>query len=458
MPDAQALEAPDFLRQFAGWNRRFQEGARAERCLPLRQRYAALRDDFVTRYGGHLIRPLGVPLLFPQRAFRRLAAAGQTLLTCQQKMLRALAARHSPSELLDLFLLPPRMAGLMDWHALLNGPTPLVRHDVLITPGGDFRFCEINVDSAIGGSESAELARLFGEAWRQASAESVPFPARWRPPQADIAALIAERARARHCERVVFLDWSTWAAKGFFSYKLLAEAVQRELGDLPVLLTDETAYPGASAGAAPRGDLVFRCFLYEDIQDCPEYVEALLRSSREVLYAFECEVLSSKLWFALFHDEALTAPLSDEERACIAQYVPYTAALSPANAPRFLEDREHYVFKDVSSYGGHGVYRGADHDADFLEGLFRETSHRRWVAQALVEQPLLPVAVSPSLATEQHRVVLGLYQTNGRSSGFMIRTHPTLGVINQSLGAHIGWGIVLDEDAQWPALAAALPS
>jgi hypothetical protein len=454
MPDVQTLATTDFLCQFSEWNWRFQEAARSEHWLPLRQRYDVLRDEFVTSYGGHLIRPLGVPLLFPQRAFHQLAAAGQTLLTCQQKMLRALAARHSRAELLDLFLLPPELARVMDWDALLHGPTPLVRHDILITPDGDFRFCEINVDSGIGGSESAELARLFGEAWRQTETSGVPFPARWRPPQADIAALIAERARARHCDRVVFLDWSTWADKGFFSYKLLTEAVQRELGDLPVLLTDETAY---SVGAASGGDLVFRCFLYEDVKDSPEYVEVLLRSSREVLYPFECEVLSSKLWFALFHDEALTAPLSDEEKDCIARYVPHTIALSPANAANFLEAREEYVFKDISSYGGHGVYRGRDHDAAFFEGLFLETSHRRWVAQAHVEQPLLPIAVSPSLATEQHRVVLGLYQTNGRSSGFMIRTHPTLGVINQSLGAHIGWGIVLDEDDQWPELDAVLP-
>jgi hypothetical protein len=203
---------------------------------------------------------------------------------------------------------------------------------------------------------------------------------------------------------------------------------------------------------------VYRGFQYEDVQDCPEYMEELLRSGSEVLCPFECEVLSSKLWFALFHDEALTAPLSAAEKACIARYVPHTVALTPANTPRFLEAREQYVFKDVSSYGGLGVYLGRDHDAASLDRLFRETAQRRWVAQAVVEQPLVPVAVRPSLRTEEQRIVLGLYQANGRSSGLMIRAHPTQGVINVTRGASIGWGIVTDEAVQWPALASVLPS
>jgi hypothetical protein len=445
MPAIKESAAPSGCHPLVEQNRRFQELMRAERS-GLRQRYGVLRDDFIARHGGTMVRPLGLPLLFPERDFQELAAAGKTLLECQRKILRRLCSTLSVPEVLDFFHLPRQLDGLMDWGALLAGEVPMVRYDILASQDGGYRFCEFNVDTAVGGSESSELARLFV----QALGETVPGhnPLKGRPlhPYACVGAMLAEKARAKGSERVVLLDWSAWADMGYFSFDLLTEAIKAQLGQLPVLVANETSYP-AGTGLGGR-DLVFRFFPFEDAQDDVDYLRGLVRSCPEVVCLFECEVLSSKRWFALFHDPDHTGCLSSSDRACIDEFVPHTFSLDRGNLARFLRDKDEYVLKNAFSYGGEGVHLGRDHTVEFFEALFQQGGHVGWVAQEHVEQPLVPVAVGSSLEPQEHRLVLAMYNVQGRDAGVFVRCHPTRSVINMLSGAHVGWAIVVDDEAQ----------
>lgn len=269
-------------------------------------------------------------------------------------------------------------------------------------------------------------------------------------------------AAAEPLERLVVLDWSGVQSRPILSNHLLT-ALSAELPDLKVeFATDETYLapsapddpldrPGRRATWRDPKHLIYRLLLAEDLQHDPQALAKLAQRREDMIDGYECELLSSKIWFSLFHDPAFAHAWTSEEREAIRRFVPHTFVIDDSTIQNALDRRDELVFKAPLSFAGRDVHIGREYDRGDLTALLVGARSGGWVAQEAVPAVPIPCLVGPEERPAVHAVVLGLFAVGERCSGLFVRSHPAGGVVNMARGASCGWALVLDA-ARWARL------
>jgi hypothetical protein len=374
------------------------------------------------------------PLVIDRADFEAIAAAGRALLSAQGKILRQLESRLGHSELADLFGVPERIRRHVDWRNLIEGENLVVRFDVVPSAEG-FQFCEINCDSTVAGFELFECLKLYAEATQWPLLEDA------RATHDDIGRMLAKLAREKGFKRVLVCDWSRYRGSGHFGFDFLCRALQRSLPQLEVRMAYEDDYPADWLREAGASDLlVYRGFMFGDMDDDGAFIDRLQRSGATIINSFETEIRSNKLWFSLF---------TAQERAVIDRFVPYTVPVRADRLEALLDDKASLVFKLNNSNGGRGVYIGADHAESELREVLERHGLDQWTAQCYVESVVLDLPGDGGRMTGPHRLVLGVFLIDGLASGVNVRASQSSKVVNVSLGvASCLWACPLSTEAR----------
>jgi hypothetical protein len=403
---------------------------------------AAVKRELLTRAGSN-IKPILDPFVIDRDEHDAVARAGRRLLAVQRRLLKThFRPRMTMSELLAHFHAPRELDRLLTWDELVSEAPQVARHDVLIGADGAFRICELNVDSSVGGGEAHALARLYLESFGLA----LPLATRARllaGPHVLLAALLGRQCDLFARSRLVLLDWSSWAARGFFATSLLRDALERALPDVEIVVRDERSYERELASGQAASDLVYRLFLAEDALGDPAFPRRLRESGARLISGFESEIYSSKRWLAHFHDESFRAALSSQERDLIDSVVPFTAEVDRDNLARLLDDKDRYVWKPVGGFGGRGLAIGARCSRAELESAVRAAAPGAWIVQELIEPRRFDWMDDDAGRTRQLGVVLGVYEIGGRACGALVRADDATDIINVGNGARIGWALAL---------------
>jgi glutathionylspermidine synthase len=380
---------------------------------------------------------LPIPLAFDGPMYERLVAAAKALLSAQQKILSHFYRTRSRTEILELFRLPESVWPFIDWTELTQNLYGVCRFDIIPT-GTNCYFCELNSDSAMGGFEVVDCLDIYSKAMGWSLTEC------WESPQAAIVRLLRRLAMQNGKRRIVICDWKMDDEDAYFGYELLHRHISRELPHIESHLLYHTDYPDAwLTPEQGRKTIVYRGFLHSDMQDY-EFFQRLWDSGTTVVNTFETEILSDKSWFALFWDDQLRGLLSRNEVTAIEQYVPYTVRLSDENLDDLLTDKERFVFKNNSSYGGRAVFMGAEHPKAVLHDLMTEGSPEQWIAQQSVDTEGLEIPFNSRFDVSRHNLVLGLYIIGGEASGLLVRASRHSKVVNASGG--ITWAVPMSSD------------
>lgn len=391
---------------------------------------------------------MALPMIIEQGELDGLADAGRALMRAQGKILRHLSLTRSRADMLALFGVPEMLVPFIDWEHLNEGNNFVVRFDIVPSASGSY-FCEINCDTTVAGFELFEVMSVY------ADAADWPLMGDTRAPHADIALLFERLAIEKGITRVLVCDWSCYRATGHFGFDFLCASLKQALPHLDVRMAYEDDFPADwLAPGAAANTLVYRGFMYADMDDGGAFMARLVDSGATIINTFETEIRSNKCWFAMFFDPAYRHLLAADEVAAIERFVPRTVALGQDQLAPLLRDKADYVFKLNCSSGGKGVFMGAEHSDAELRALFDEHGITNWTAQQYIVSEVLDMPDGDDFAMAPHQLVIGMFLTDERASGVVVRASKNSKIVNVSLGhASCLWAVAMTPERRASLLA-----
>jgi hypothetical protein len=408
---------------------------------------AARRDELGTNIcnalneqNAYKIKPLYFPLVLDQRAVDDMGAAALTIMSLQRRLLAILAKTHSRADLLDLFGIPGGVADLMNWDKLTAEREQISRFDVVWCADGQFRFCEINTDTSLGGSELYGFAKSVMDALQEGDRCGPSFVS----PYADIALQLKAEVSAAQCDRIIILAFSHNYVEGYFDFTEFQGEIADACGTVSVHRCDERSYNRewlVPVNAART--VVYRFFSDEDMTDGGQLFNEIIRSGARVVNTFETYFYLSKKWFVLLHSPSLRTHMSLNELDVVARFIPKAVVVDPQNVDELIADKSRWVFKADLGDGGKAVIIGRDNSAERIREALVNRSRGYWTAQEFLDSPKIEVALDASWNVSPAYVVFGLYIAGKRVSGLNVRASRDSRVVNSCTGASTGWCVPL---------------
>jgi uncharacterized circularly permuted ATP-grasp superfamily protein len=358
---------------------------------------------------------------------------------CQQRgavILAAFAKAHAAA------LADPGLRaqfGLWDWEESLVGvdrrfrdSSPTGRLDAFFergsaTPRGSgygLRFTEYNAETPAGAGYSEVLGELF---------DGLPvmrdFTRRYdlRPFHTRAATMrvlldaYAEWSGTREAPRIAILDWRevpTYAEFVIFERYFSAQGLECAIAD-----PREVEYRD---GRLMAGDfhvsLIYKRVLISELVERCGIDGAVVRAVRDgavcMVNPFACKILHKKASLAVLSDERNAALFTAEERAAIAEHIPWTRRVEERRTefrggtidllPYVRDHRDQFVLKPNDEYGGKGILLGWQVDAEAWEKGLREGLTEPYIVQ---ERIALPSEAYPSLVEGRLRVSERMFDT-----------------------------------------------
>lgn len=349
---------------------------------------SVLRPRFITR----------AQYAFVQRACGLVTAAAHRL---------ANALLDQPALRADLALTPAEER-LIAMHPGYAEPSAHSRMDTFLTVDGrSLQFVEYNAESPAAIAYEDVLSDVF---------EQLPamqrFAERYRlsklPARQRLLGMLLQAWQAFDSQRsptIAILDWKGLPTHSEF---LLFQQYFRAHNLTAVICSpdelrfaDGRLYADTAEGATPI-DLVYKRILtseflmhYGDAAFEHPLVQAYAAGKLCLVNSFRAKLLHKKSIFALLTDDALQGEFSADERAAIAQHVPWTRLVRPGETTYqgeridLLEfarkHQERLLLKPNDEYGGKGIVIGWETDAGAWGQALSDALQSPFVVQERVE-------------------------------------------------------------------------
>ncbi|MGH7516661.1 MAG: hypothetical protein ACREOC_04205 [Gemmatimonadales bacterium] len=301
--------------------------------------------------------------------------------------------------------------GLTDWEESLlaslpapRTPSPLSRVDAFFTEGeGGLKVTEYNAETPAGAAYADALAELFLALPAGASFQRrwslTPLPGR---PAVLHALLAAHRERFGRAEppAVAIVDWREVPTQSEF--RLFRDYFESFGVRCAIVAPDELEYRAGrlTAGGTPI-TVVYKRVLLAELIERGGRDHALVRAVRDgnvaMVDSFQCKPLHKKASLAVLSDERNAGVFDAEQRAAIAEMVPWTRRVEERRTehggraidlvPFILAERERLVLKPNDDYGGAGVILGWTVDAATWERAVRNALAAPHVVQERIALP-----------------------------------------------------------------------
>lgn len=336
------------------------------------------------------------------------------------------------------------------------GPPDLYGRADLYHDGDSFKLLEFNIDSALGGTDRAEISRLLLEtdAFRAFAEEHRLGYVHTGERVAQALRRAAEPVTGGADPVVAFVEEDG----GLPKYLHLARSFQEMLGrlGLEVLLTEVSQVRSDGGRLFVDGrkiDVVLRYFTDEDIVAVPDgekRVEPIFRAHEDGTAVLWTNMRSGQVFnkgcLALLSDARTREALSPEEKALLDRILPWTRIVSTGRTEAGGETvdlldycrahREELILKPHTGYGGDGIIAGWEvSDREWREAL-AEGVRRDYTVQRRVVPRHEPVVDPETRAVEDWVAAWDAFITPDGYAGSHIRARRTGGgaVINMGAG------------------------
>ncbi len=332
-------------------------------------------------------------------------------------------------------------------------PSPTSRLDFFWVPETNaLGLTEYNAETPAGAAYNDQLAEAFLDlpAMRAFARkyELLPLPAR----AGVIGALLdahAEFAGTRTRPRVAILDWDDVPTRAEF------DLYQRAFAALGIhcAIADPRAceYRGGRLWleGAPV-DLIYKRVLITELVNRCGLAHDVVRAVREravcMVDGFRCKILHKKASLAVLSDEANAGMFDDNERAAIADCIPWTRVVEERRStydgrpidliPFIHEKREQLVLKPSDAYGGEGVVLGWKSDAATWDAAVKTALGAPHIAQERVAIPSEPYPswVDDKLEIYDRMLDTAPFVTHGDYMDGMLTRLSTAALLNVTAG------------------------
>ncbi|AUX30672.1 MULTISPECIES: hypothetical protein [Sorangium] len=400
------------------------------------------------------------PYLIAEQDYAAVARAAERIAAALERVARRALVDAALAEELGLSADERALAALDPG----EGPFLTVgRLDMLVAEGG-FSFIEYNADSPAGITDQLliertlmDLPHLSPLRGLQGVRTPAPHRALLRALREGYAAWGGREPRPT----IAIVDWK--AADTLAEFKALSDLFSAEGHRTRILDPDELERDGdrLSAGGEPI-DLVYRRVITQELVARRGVDHPLIRAYRDraayVANSFRTKPLNKKAAFAVLSAPEFADLFSPEQRAAIAEHIPWTRRVRAGRTSwrgrdvDLLEliaaEQESFVLKPNDDYGGKGVLLGWQTPADAWRAAVRDAEAQRAIVQerGRARTARMPTFRDGGVVEEDVYFDLGPFVFAGRMEGAMVRLSASA-LSNVSAGGGVT-GLMIVDDAR----------
>lgn len=323
---------------------------------------------------------------------------------------RAYRAAMADGELRQQFALEAWEERLLGCDPGFAQPSPASRLDAFFVDGGTLRFTEYNAETPAGSAYNDALSTVFYglKVMRRflRDYDVRPLPSRHNVMQVLLDAYEQWAGRADP-PAIAILDWRevpTYSEFVLFREHFRAQGLACEIVD-----PREVEY---REGRLRAGDfvitLIYKRVLLNELVAREGIDNPVLRAVRDgavcMVNPVRCKLLHKKTSLAVLSDERNAGLFDDDERAAIADHIPWTRRVEERRTtfqgapvdlvPFALRARDRLVLKPSDDYGGAGIVLGWEVTDTAWEAALRRALAEPYVVQ---ERIVLPFESYPSM-------------------------------------------------------------
>lgn len=313
---------------------------------------------------------------------------------------------------------------------------PMARFDIFYYGPDDFRFCELNTDGTSAMNEDRELARIFtdnallDQVSQDVVLNSFELFDTWVQ---EVGQIYREARGSKAHPTVAIVDlFEKASAIEFEVFKERFEAL-----GYPCVIADARQLTYVEGeGLYFEGqhiDIVYRRLVTKDmmerIDEIPAFEKACLDDMTLVIGNVQSQVVHTKVFFQLLHDDRVRQYLNAEELEFIDRHVPLTEpiAMVKYQLDKYVAQKDQWLIKPLDFYASIGVYAGRDYDANAWRKLLEDHLHKPYLIQQFCTPPEFDNIdlVEGQLVMGKYKHITGLFVYNGKFYGVYSRAGRT---------------------------------
>jgi uncharacterized circularly permuted ATP-grasp superfamily protein len=336
------------------------------------------------------------PFFIGAAVYDRMKPKTDVLLRAINKLYQALMADDQLRAEMDLTELEEQ---LLQIPAGFPAPDVSARLDAFLDEDGGFQFVEYNAESPGGLFYGDVLGEVFlhSPAMQQFSRRYslCTFPIR----DFHLDALLDTYVQwgGRNEPRIAIVDWRT--VKTYNEFLIYQDHLRAEGYESVIVDPEELTYTNGKLRAGDVDiDLVYKRVVTGELLDKYGLDHPLFDAARDgavcVVNSFHVQMLYKKMTFVLLSDPAYAHLYDVEERAAIAEHIPWTRKLREGYTshqgqtidliPFVQQNKDRLVVKPNGEYGGRGVVLGWECDQSAWEQAVAEALPDSFIVQERV--------------------------------------------------------------------------
>ena len=392
-----------------------------------------LRDGKAT-FGGRGLCPFAMPQFVSREDYDHVRKTARGIYGATLTAWKALGPKLN-----DLVGLSEAERELVAMDPGTASPSPLSRLDSFLTPNA-YSFVELNAETPAGLGYAEVLSDVFMGLGVMRELQKSLRIHRPRPCAALLETLLACYRQAggmKPSPMIAIVDYEEVPTRTehHILRGLFEAAGAKALVCDPRNMTFEG---GALRHDGAVVDIVYKRLLVNELLEKALEVKPLLEAARAkacvFVNPFGCKPIHKKAIFAILTDDAFQHLYKDDERAAIAEAVPWTRVVREGRTTYqgkeidllpFMRDpdrRAELVLKPNDEYGGKGVFLGFESNAAQWDAAIEASLASPYVVQRKVDigRQTFPLA-SPGLPAKEFVVDLDPYLFFGEVEGFLTR-------------------------------------
>lgn len=378
-------------------------------------------------YKGKPIPFLYMPRFLDAHDVKTFRYAVDGMMTICQKVIKLY---KSTPEVRKLFGFDARLEALILKENPYSTYVPMARFDIFYYEPGVFKFCELNTDGTSAMNEDRELAAVFakGSLLDQVSKDielnSFDLFDTWVH---EVKSIYLESKGKKTKPMVAIVDFFDKASS--IEFEVFKERFLLNGMDCVIADARDLTYSDGLYFKQQKIDIVYRRLVTKDMMDridqIPAFEKACLDDQTLVIGNIQSQVVHTKKFFQLLHDDRLREHLTSEDLKFIDAYVPVTESIKQVQyrLEQFVKDKNQWLIKPLDYYASIGVYAGQDYTEDEWRQLLMTHQDLPYLIQSYCNPPVFENidCVNGILVKESYKHITGLFVYNGKFYGVYSR-------------------------------------
>lgn len=268
-------------------------------------------------------------------------------------------------EVRKLYNFDKRLEELILLESPYNANVPMGRFDIFYYKKGDYKFCELNTDGSSAMNEDMVLSNIISESLlfkkltEKYNIRSFELFDTW---VSEVENIKNEAGIINENPNVCILDFIK--KKPSIEFKEFKKAFDKKGFNAFIADPRDLEFKeGYLFYNGQKIDIVYRRLVTKDLMDrydeIPELIKGIKANKTCFIGNIRSQIVHTKLFFKVLHDERLKKYLSESEIDYINRHIPKTEKVIEVKN-EYLENKDKYIIKPIDNYASNGVFTGRD--------------------------------------------------------------------------------------------------